>query len=171
MLRRILQTKPYYSSVEWTRHTDKTDGLMHHMCRYPVRLPKSSMHRPESTTMLDQSGMSEASVGSRTSGAGGVPGRKRLGSTHSKASAGSAARHGSRDGAVSAPPVVPADRDGDAQGYGDDFEAEETGESPAKVVPAAAKKAPATATAAEQVDEVAEEEDNAEYADESFEAD
>jgi hypothetical protein len=170
MLRRILQTKPYYSSVEWTRHTDKTDGLMHHMCRYPVRLSKSSMHRPESTTMLDQSSMSEASVGSKTSGAGGVPGRKRLGSTHSRASAGSAAKHGSRDGAVSAPPVVSADRDGDAQGYGDDdFEAEETGESPAKIVPAAAKKAPAMA--AEQVDEVAEEEDNAEYADESFEAD
>lgn len=166
ILRRILQTKPYYSSVEWTRHTDKTDGLMHHMCRYPVRLSKSSTHQPDSTTMLDKSAMSEASVGSRASGAGGS-GRKRLGSSHSKASSGAAAKHDGRGGALSAPPIV-SGRDGDAQGYGDDdFEAEETEAPPAKEVRVANT---AAAVESQKVDEVAEEAESSDYADESFEA-
>lgn len=163
MLRRILQTKPYYSSVEWDRHTEKTDSLMGHMCRYPVRLAKSS-HRPESTTMLaDQSTLSEASHGSKAWGS--AAGRKQLGG-HGDSRAGGLRRAGERGGAVSAPPLGAAAGGEVDKSYADDeFESEEAAAHAGKQV-----------ETVEEVAEVAEEgvegeADASSYADESFEAD
>eukprot|EP00282_Hemiselmis_andersenii_P012319 CAMPEP_0114142074 /NCGR_PEP_ID=MMETSP0043_2-20121206/18254_1 /TAXON_ID=464988 /ORGANISM="Hemiselmis andersenii, Strain CCMP644" /LENGTH=199 /DNA_ID=CAMNT_0001236271 /DNA_START=117 /DNA_END=713 /DNA_ORIENTATION=- len=69
MLRRILQTKPYYSTMEWDRHTEKTDELMGQMCRYPVRLAKnqgdsSSLHHGDTTAVSDTASQASSRLGS-----------------------------------------------------------------------------------------------------------
>eukprot|EP00281_Chroomonas_sp_CCMP1168_P026612 CAMPEP_0206250598 /NCGR_PEP_ID=MMETSP0047_2-20121206/21566_1 /ASSEMBLY_ACC=CAM_ASM_000192 /TAXON_ID=195065 /ORGANISM="Chroomonas mesostigmatica_cf, Strain CCMP1168" /LENGTH=162 /DNA_ID=CAMNT_0053676475 /DNA_START=52 /DNA_END=537 /DNA_ORIENTATION=+ len=69
LLRRILQTKPYYSSDEWSKHSLKTHGIMQHMCRYPNHVfpinGQQPAKRPDSSLGLSDSVASERSSASR----------------------------------------------------------------------------------------------------------